>query len=71
MLRVAKNSIHSALLHNVAVFHDDDAVGKLAHQVQVMCDEQNRHAVLLLQVNQQLQNLQPQAHIQCGCGFVC
>ena len=64
MLRVRKNVLHSALLHDMSVFHDDDAVGKLAHQVQIMGNQQHCHAVLLLQIRQKLQNLQSQAHIQ-------
>ena len=70
MLRVGKNIGHLALLDDQAVFHHSDAVGKVAYQVQVMRDEQHRHAVSLLQRRQQLQNLDAQTDIQRCSGFV-
>jgi hypothetical protein len=47
VLRVAKHLGHSALLHQHALLHHGHAVGKAAHQVQVVRDEQHGHAGLL------------------------
>ena len=52
------------------VLHHRHAVGKAAHQMQVVGDEQHGHAVALLQRGQQVQDLAAQAHVQRGGGFV-
>ena len=58
------------LLDDPAAFHDDDALGKTPHQIQVVGDQQHRHAVALLQTGQQIQNLAAQAHIQRRGGLI-
>ena len=64
VLRVGKQMRGVGLLNDVAVLHHRHAVGKAAHQVQVMGDEQHRHAGLALQIAEQLQHLRAQRHIQ-------
>jgi hypothetical protein len=66
----AANTSATALLHQVAALHHRHPVGKAAHQVQVVGDQQHRHAVLALQVAQQVQDLPAQAHVQRGGGLV-
>ena len=66
VLRAGKNRLNSALLDNHAVFHHCNAVGKAAHQVQVMGNHQHGHAVLALQVAQQIQNLRAHRHVEGG-----
>ena len=64
MLRVGEHLGHGALLHQMAVLHHRHPVGELAHQVQVVRDQQHRHAVLPLQLGQQVQDLRAQRHVQ-------
>ena len=64
MLRGGKQRGGAALLHQAALLHDGHAVGKAAHQVQVVRDHQHGHAVFAPQALQQIQNLPAQAHIQ-------
>ena len=58
------------MLHHIAALEHHHLVGKTAHHVQVMGDEQNRHAVLLLQAIEQIQNLLTQRDIQRSGGFI-
>ncbi|MNV85368.1 hypothetical protein D3C71_1793180 [compost metagenome] len=46
------------------MLHHRHAVGKAAHQVQVVGDQQQRHAGLALQVAEQIENLQAQGDIE-------
>ena len=64
VLRGGKQRGGAALLHQAALLHDGHAVGKAAHQVQVVRDHQHGHAVFAPQALQQIQNLPAQAHIQ-------
>ena len=67
VLRVGEHLGHSALLYQHALLHHRHAVGKAAHQVQIVRDEQHGHAGLALQVRKQIQNLPAQRHIErCG-----
>ena len=45
------------LLDDLALLHHADAVGNLAHDAEIVGDEQHRHAQARLQVAQQLKNL--------------
>ena len=57
MLRIIKNIAGQPLFDDLAVFHHADAVRDLAHDGQVMCDEQHRHADIAFQVCQQVKDL--------------
>ena len=46
-----------AFLDDLAALHDVDALGHLAHDAEVVRDEQHRHAHLALQLPQQLEDL--------------
>ena len=66
MLWGAKHIGHAALLDQQALLHHRHAVGKAAHQVQVVRDQQHGHAVVALQITQQIENLATQAHVERG-----
>ena len=57
MLRLVEHLGDRALLDDLALGHHADAVGHLAHDAEVVGDEQQRHAVARLQGLQQLQDL--------------
>ncbi len=58
VLRVGRTTSATwPLLYQHALLHHRHAVGKAAHQVQVVRDEQHGHAGLALQVGEQIQNL--------------
>jgi hypothetical protein len=52
------------------MLHHRHAVGKAAHQVQVVRDQQHGHAGLALQIAQQIQDLRAQRHVQRRGGLV-
>ena len=68
--RIGQHLRHLALLHHIAALQHHHLVGKAAHHVQVVGDQQNRHTVFFLQAVEQIQNLLAQRHIQRGGGFV-
>ena len=50
VLGMRKHLGNTTRLHQVAVLHHRNPIGKFAHQVQVMGNHQNRHAGFTLQV---------------------
>ena len=56
--------IHRSVFDNASKVHDDHVVGHLGDDPQVMRDEHDRHAILLLQIGQQLENLGLRCHVQ-------
>ena len=70
VLRLLEDGVHGALFHQVPVLHDGHAIGEAAHQVEVVRDHQHRHAVLPLQVGQQVEDLLAQGDVERGGGFV-
>src|SRR5699024_12186240 len=67
---VVEDLLHGAVLHDLACVHDGHAVGHVRHNTQVVGDVDDRHAQLLLQLTDQLQNLGLDGHIQGGGGLV-
>src|SRR6266545_1278184 len=57
MARIEEQIVDGALLDDFAQVHDDHVVGHLGHDAQVVRDEHDRHAVLGLQLAQQLEDL--------------
>ncbi len=51
-LRIGENLARGALLHNLAMTHNDDLVGKRAHDAQIVADKQIGEIALLLQLPQ-------------------
>ena len=70
MLGAAKNIPHRSLFDEFAVEHDEDAVGKVGNDSEVMGDQENRHAQLFPEVTEEIENLGLDCHIQGGGGFV-
>ena len=44
MLRILKYGRHIPLLYNLTFVHNEDAVGCIRHQAEIMCDQNNTHA---------------------------
>ena len=61
-----EHALHLALLDDLAALHDADPVGELAHDAEVVRDEQHRHAERGLRVLQQLQNLRLHRDVERG-----
>ena len=58
---------HRPLFNEPAAVHDRNRVGDFAHHGQVVGDEQHRHAVFLLNIANQMENLVLDGDIE-GCG---
>jgi hypothetical protein len=54
------------LLHDAARIHDHDVVGHIRHHAEVMRDEDDRHAGVLLKFLQEFENLGLRRYIECG-----
>jgi hypothetical protein len=70
VLRVGEDFLGRPSLDDFALRHHADAIGDLAHDAEVMRDEQHRHAVLFLEPRQQFEDLRLHGHIQRRCRFV-
>ena len=70
MLRPLKNVIESAALHDLAAIHHDDLFGDVGDDAEIVCDQQHRHAELVLKLGDQFQDLRLDRHIERGCRFV-
>ncbi len=70
VLRALEHLLGPAFLDDLARVHDVDAVGHVAHHAQIVGDEQHRHAALLLQLLEQLQDLRLDGDIERGGGLV-
>ena len=70
MLRRFEDCLDAPRLDDFAMPHHRDIVGKLAHDVEIMRDEQHRHSVPLLQILQERENLRLHRNIERGRRFV-
>ena len=66
MLRIVEHRLGRADLDQLALLHHADAMGEAAHQVQVVGDEQQRHAELGLQRVEQRQDLRLDGDVERG-----
>ena len=66
----AKNVGGFALFDNLTIFHHTDPVGKFAHDVEIVGDEEHRHVDLCFEFAQQFEDLRLNGHIQRSCRFV-
>ncbi len=64
VLRVGEDLTRRSGLDDLALGHDADPVGDLAHDAEVMRDEQHRHADLAFEPGQQLQDLRLHGDVQ-------
>ena len=70
MVRRLEDAGRGARFHDLAVLHDAHPVGDLAHDGQVVGDEQHRHVEAPLQALEQLQDLRLDGHVERRGGFV-
>ncbi len=70
MSGLAQDVDAGTLLDDPTRVHHGHAIGELVHDAEIVGDEQDRHAELLLQVAQQLEDLRLDRDIQCGGGLV-
>ena len=66
MRRMVKNSIRGAALAHTPAVHNNDLVTHGRNDAQVMCNHDDRHTHLLLQVLHQLQDLRLNGNVQRG-----
>ena len=68
--RAAKTSSTGPVLHDLAIPHHRDAVGKAAHDVEVVADEDDGHAEPLAQFRQQSEYLRLYRDVERGRRFI-
>ncbi len=61
-----KIAFDRAGFHDLAVIDHDHLVGHVGDDAEIVGDEQHRHAELVLQVAQQLQDLRLDRHVERG-----
>ena len=71
VLRMRKDGLSSAGLHNFTVAHDSDAVGDLRHYAHVVRDEEHCHPDFFLKFRNQGKNLCLNRDVKRRCRFVC
>ena len=70
MERTGAEFLGGADLHDAPEIHDHDAVTDVFHDGEIVRDEEERHAGLLLDVLQEVHDLRLDADIERGDGFV-
>ena len=70
MSRVVEQRTGFALLDDLAVLHDVDPVGEPAHDAKIVGDEEHGHALVVLELGQQFQDLRLDCHVEGGRGLV-
>ena len=66
MKRLGENRPRIRALDDLAGVHDRDVVGLLGDHAEIMGDQQQRHADLLLQLFHQIENLRLDRHVERG-----
>ena len=64
MPRTPEEAFRLSFLHNLSKIHHDDAIRNIAHNPQVMGDEEHRKPEALLQIRKQIDDLSLNRHIQ-------
>jgi hypothetical protein len=70
LLRVREQRIHVALLDDLAAAHHDHAVADVGDDAEVVRDDEQRHAVLLLQARTPAEHLGLHGHVERRGGLV-
>ena len=70
MLRVAKQLAHRCLFDHLSAIHHHDAIRDARDHAQIMGDPDDRHAQLLAQLFDQLDDLRLNGHVQRRGGFI-
>ena len=66
MLRGGEDVSRLAPLDDLAIGHDADPVGHLPHDAEIVGDEQHRHVELGLELEQQVEDLRLDRHVERG-----
>jgi len=69
MLRVLEDLRDGAMLDDLALEHHADPVGHLAHDAEIVGDEQHRHVEPALQLREELEDLRLHGHVE-GRGWL-
>ena len=64
VLRGGENVPRGAPLDDLAIVHDADPVGHLAHDAEIVGDEQHGHVELGLELRQELEDLRLDGHVE-------
>ena len=70
MLRGAEDLLHGALFNEPAVEHDEDAVGKVGDDAEIVGDEEDGHAELFPKVAEEVEDLGLNGDVEGGGGLV-
>ena len=70
VLRVVEDILDGTGLDGSAEVHDDDAVGHLRDDAQIVCDEDYGHSVFFLELSKEFEYLCLGGDVECGCGLV-
>ena len=70
MLRIIENIVRRAVFDNLAGVHDGDLVAHIGNDAQIVCDHDDRHADLVLQIHHQFEDLRLDRHIERGGRFI-
>ena len=65
-----ENFLHRSLFHEAPLEHDQDPVGKVGDDAEVMSDQEDRHPELLAEITEEVEYLGLNRDIQRGGGFV-
>ena len=71
MLRIFQDVIDAAVFDDLSLLHHADAIRDLAHDAEVVGDEQHRHAEPALQLAQQLEDLRLYGDVERGGRLIC
>ena len=66
VLRRGEDLARRAALDDLAVIHDADPVGHLAHDAEIVGDQQHRHVELVLELEQQVEDLRLDGDVERG-----
>ena len=70
MLRVGKHAAGLAILHFATLPHDDHSIRDLGDHPHIVRDEEDGHALFVLQGLDELEDLRLDCHVECGRGLI-
>ena len=70
LLRAGKDAVRRALLDDLPAIHDDDAFAEIAHDRQIMGDEEKREVHSLLELGEKIDDLLLDRHIERGHALI-
>ena len=64
VLRLGEQSLRRSLFDDLAMLHDADMVGNVTYHAEVVGNQDDRHAELLLELREQFQDLRLHGHVE-------